>query len=236
MSLIILPIAVKYEEVANPNMMCDLSYYIDTAQAQPELQDLAIQIITNLCKDQKILKFFSTNVDINKLEIKPESFNIHPDAQTINYFHPLPYYEGAPKAGGRAQTDPNTDYQPYLKKPPKSMATTISATGLKETNAKGMKTPEVRSRPDQVGRRLTSKEKGVSMVNKTFDSGSGPSGGANTNVNVRDSNKKISTRDESFDAIRDKVDKNRSKKQTTANFQLPTLTNSTGRPIFKNSQ
>lgn len=218
-------------------MMCDLSYYIDTSLAQPELQDLAIQIITNLCKDQKILKFFSTNVDINKLEIKPESFNIHPDAQTINYFHPLPYYEGGSKSVHRTQTDPTGgEYQPHVKKPPKSMTTTISATGLKDTTitTKGMRTPDVRSRPEQVGRRLTSKEKGVSLVNKTFDSGAGPSSA--TNVRESSNKKVVVARDESFDSIRDKLEKNRSRKQTTANFQLPTLTNSTGRPIFKNSQ
>jgi len=231
---------IKYDEIENIKHIQDLGHFILKNQSQPELQDLTAQIFKNLCEDEKTYMSILETVDLGKLGVKGnnQTNNSETRHNILSSFHPLPYYESS-NSILEMINDSNIQQQNF-KKPPRIMtqngpSTESIKSGLKDTNVKGIRTPEVRtSKQDFGGRRYTSKEKGPlpnsHNVNKTIDTSTLQT----NNVNSRNSNKRIPTRDNSVESVQDKGERNKSKKPGSANFQLPTLNNSVGRPLFKN--
>lgn len=206
---------------------------------QPELQSLVLQIISGLCRDEKTYTVLSETLDLDKLGIKktrdPNNvFDINSiSSSSLAHLQPLSHYEGStnpifPVEGAEGS-------KAYIRKSGPA-STDVPRGSVRETGSK-VKTPEVRAnRQDPLGgRRYTSKERGGALpsnhaVNKTIDTAS-----LQQPPNLKGSNKKPSTRDDSYEVLNKGEGRARSNSRKTAsgNFQLPSINYAAGRPLYK---
>ena len=167
------------------------------------------------CKDEDIYRSLVENFGFERFGIKSKDHTTGPDVtifnnSAFNYPKPLAYYEGSNVTLLQTGLESGSGNNMFVKRPPRintpniAISNELAKNNLKDSNSKGIYTPEIRSnRQDVAGRRYSSKDKAAlpnnHAVNRTIDTASLQSA-----TNIRTSNKKLSAKDDSFEILKDK--------------------------------